>query len=121
MIVGGLLGFEGAALPVIEPTILASVVVLGAAIAFALRPPLPLACAVDRALRRWPTATPTGSRAPTLGGLRLCGRLRRRDRRAARARPRASASPPARLGRPAIARALGGAHLPSPALALVAG
>ncbi len=46
MVGGGLAGFEGADLPVIEPTILASVVVLGAAIAFAIRPPLPLACGV---------------------------------------------------------------------------
>lgn len=46
MVVGGLLGFEGAELPAVEPTILASIVVLGAAIAFALRPPVPLACAV---------------------------------------------------------------------------
>jgi hypothetical protein len=44
MVMGGMLGFGGAALPVVEPTILASIVVLGAAIAFALRPPLPLAC-----------------------------------------------------------------------------
>ncbi len=46
MILGGLLGFEGAGLPVIEPTILASIVVLGVAIAFAVRPPLGLACGV---------------------------------------------------------------------------
>ena len=46
MVLGGFLGFEGAELPVIEPTILASIVVLGAAIACALRPPLLLACGV---------------------------------------------------------------------------
>lgn len=46
MVLGGLLGLKGAGLPIIEPTILASVVVLGAAIAFAIRPPLLLACAV---------------------------------------------------------------------------
>ncbi|TPE53113.1 HupE/UreJ family protein [Amaricoccus solimangrovi] len=46
MLLGGLLGFDGAALPVAEPAILASVVVLGAAVAFASRPPLPLACGV---------------------------------------------------------------------------
>ncbi len=46
MILGGFLGFEGARLPIIEPTILASVVVLGAAIAFAIRPPLLVACGV---------------------------------------------------------------------------
>ena len=45
MIAGGLLGFEGVELPIVEPTILASVVLLGLAIAVALRPPLPVACA----------------------------------------------------------------------------
>ena len=35
MMLGGVLGLRGAALPVVEPTILASVLVLGAAIAFA--------------------------------------------------------------------------------------
>lgn len=45
MLLGGWLGYAGAALPVIEPTILASVILLGAAIAFALRPPLALSCA----------------------------------------------------------------------------
>ncbi len=46
MALGGLIGFGGIGLPVIEPTILASVVVLGAAVAFAVRPPLALACGV---------------------------------------------------------------------------
>lgn len=46
MVAGGFLGFEGADLPIVEPTILASIVVLGAAIAFAIRPSLPLACGV---------------------------------------------------------------------------
>ncbi len=44
MVAGGLLGFGGAALPVVEPAILASVVVLGLAVACALRLPLALAC-----------------------------------------------------------------------------
>ena len=68
MLVGGFLGFEGAALPVIEPTILASVVVLGAAIAFALRPPLPLACAAI-ALFGVAHGYAHGLEAPGLGGL----------------------------------------------------
>lgn len=46
MIVGSLLGARGVALPVIEPAILASVIVAGAAIAFAVRPPIAPACAV---------------------------------------------------------------------------
>jgi urease accessory protein len=68
MVIGGLLGFEGAALPVIEPTILASVVVLGAAIAFALRPPLPLACAVI-AILGLAHGCAHGLEGPELGGL----------------------------------------------------
>ena len=68
MILGGFLGFEGAALPVIEPTILASVVVLGAAIAFALRPPLALACGVI-ALFGMAHGYAHGLEAPGLGGL----------------------------------------------------
>ncbi|MFO1140956.1 MAG: HupE/UreJ family protein [Amaricoccus sp.] len=68
MIVGGFLGFEGAALPVIEPTILASVVVLGAAIAFALRPPLALACGVI-AVFGMAHGYAHGLEAPGLGGL----------------------------------------------------
>lgn len=46
MLLGGVLGFDGVELPVVEPTILASVVVLGAAVAVAARPPLAVACAV---------------------------------------------------------------------------
>jgi urease accessory protein len=65
---GGALGFEGAPLPVIEPTILASVVVLGAAIAFALRPALPLACAVI-ALFGIAHGYAHGLAGPELGGL----------------------------------------------------
>jgi len=45
MVAGGILGFEGIEAPMAEPTTLASVIVLGAAVAFALRPPLALACA----------------------------------------------------------------------------
>ena len=48
--------------------ILASVVVLGAAIAFALRPPLPLACAVI-ALFGMAHGYAHGLEAPGLGGL----------------------------------------------------
>jgi urease accessory protein len=67
MVAGGLLGFGGAALPVIEPAILASVVVLGAAIAFALRPPLAPACAVI-ALFGLAHGYAHGLEAPALGG-----------------------------------------------------
>ena len=52
----------------IEPTILASVVVLGAAIAFALRPPLLLACGVI-ALFGMAHGYAHGLEAPGLGGL----------------------------------------------------
>ncbi|MFT3974373.1 MAG: HupE/UreJ family protein [Amaricoccus sp.] len=68
MIAGGVLGFEGAALPVVEPTILASIVVLGAAIAFALRPPLALACAVIAAFGM-AHGYAHGLEGPGLGGL----------------------------------------------------
>jgi urease accessory protein len=68
MLVGGLLGFEGADMPVIEPTILASVIVLGAAIAFALRLPLALACSVV-ALFGLAHGYAHGLEGPELGGL----------------------------------------------------
>ena len=62
MVLGGALGYGGAALPVVEPTILASVLVLGAAMLFALRPPLAAGLRGDRAVRHWRTATRTASR-----------------------------------------------------------
>lgn len=68
MITGGLLGFEGAELPIVEPTILASVVVLGLAIAFALKPPLPLACAAIAAFGL-AHGYAHGLEGPELGGL----------------------------------------------------
>jgi urease accessory protein len=68
MLAGGALGYGGAPLPVIEPTILASVVVLGAAIAFALRPPLPIACAAI-ALFGLAHGYAHGLEGPALGGL----------------------------------------------------
>jgi urease accessory protein len=45
MAVGGVMGSAGAAPPGVEPVILASVIVLGAALALALRPPLAVAVA----------------------------------------------------------------------------
>ena len=99
MVVGGLLGFGGAALPVIEPTILASVIVLGLAIAFALRPPLALACAV---IALFGVAH---GYAHGLEGRRSAGCPMRRASssrpRPARARPRARLAAGA-LGRPAL-------------------
>lgn len=68
MILGGALGYEGVALPVVEPAILASVVVLGAAAAFALRPPLALACAAI-ALFGVAHGYAHGLEGPALGGL----------------------------------------------------
>lgn len=68
MILGGALGFGGAALPVVEPAILASVIVLGAAVALALRPPLPVACGVV-ALFGMAHGYAHGLEAPALGGL----------------------------------------------------
>ena len=50
MVAGAALGYRGVASPAVEPTILASVIVLGAAIACAWRPPLALACAAIAAL-----------------------------------------------------------------------
>lgn len=69
MIAGGLLGFGGMALPIVEPAILASVVVLGLAIAFALRPPLPVACATIAAFGL-AHGYAHGLEGPDLGGLR---------------------------------------------------
>jgi urease accessory protein len=66
---GGVLGFEGAPLPVVEPAIRASVIVLGAAIALALRPALPLACAAI-ALFGVAHGYAHGLEGPDLGGLR---------------------------------------------------
>lgn len=68
MVAGGVLGFGGAALPVIEPAILASIIVLGAAIAFALRPPLALASGVI-ALFGLAHGYAHGIEGPALGGL----------------------------------------------------
>ncbi|MCU1737282.1 MULTISPECIES: HupE/UreJ family protein [unclassified Pseudomonas] len=45
MLVGGVLGFEGLALPALESGIAASVLALGLAVALAVRPPLSLAIA----------------------------------------------------------------------------
>lgn len=68
MILGGALGYGGAALPVIEPAILASVVVLGAAAAFALHPPLGIACGAI-ALFGLAHGYAHGLEGPELGGL----------------------------------------------------
>lgn len=68
MVVGGFLGFEGAELPVIEPAILASVVVLGLAIALAVRPPMTLACTII-ALFGITHGYAHGLEGPELGGL----------------------------------------------------
>ena len=69
MLIGSALGFAGAALPVVEPTILASVVLLGAAIAFALRPALaPAGAAI--ALFGLAHGYAHGLEGPPLGGLR---------------------------------------------------
>ncbi len=46
MAAGGIFGSAGAALPDVEPMILASVILLGAAVALALRPPLAVAVAL---------------------------------------------------------------------------
>ena len=67
MVAGGLLGFGGAALPVVEPAILASVILLGLAIAFALRPPLALACGAV-ALFGTAHGYAHGLEGPALGG-----------------------------------------------------
>lgn len=68
MLAGGLLGFGGAALPLMEPAILASVVIFGAAIAFAVRPPLLLACGII-ALFGLAHGYAHGLEGPALGGL----------------------------------------------------
>jgi len=69
MLLGGVLGLRGAALPVVEPTILASMLVLGAAIAFAARPPLLLACGAI-AVFGVAHGHAHGLEGPALGGLR---------------------------------------------------
>jgi len=68
MVLGGVLGFEGTALPVVEPAILASVIVLGLAIALALRPPVAFACGVI-ALFGIAHGHAHGLEGPALGGL----------------------------------------------------
>lgn len=68
MVLGGALGFESVALPVVEPAILASVVVLGVAVAFAIRPPLALACGII-ALFGVAHGYAHGLEGPALGGL----------------------------------------------------
>lgn len=68
MILGGALGYGGAELPIIEPTILASVIVLGAVIAAAFRPPLALACAAI-ALFGLAHGYAHGLEGPALGGI----------------------------------------------------
>ena len=107
MMVGGMLGFGGAALPVVEPTILASVVVLGAAIAFALRPPLPLACGVI-ALFGVAHGYAHGLEGPALGGIGLRRGLRHRDGRRCICLGLGLGFVAGSLGRPVFARALGG-------------
>ncbi len=119
MLVGGFLGFGGAALPVIEPTILASVDRPRPRHRLRAAPAAAARLRGDRAVRRRPTATRTGSR---------------RRRSAACPTPPASSSPPRALhglglalgfaagglGRPALVRALG-ALTALAGLALVAG
>jgi urease accessory protein len=118
MVAGGLLGFEGAALPVVEPTILASVVVLGLAIAFAVRPPLALACAVI-ALFGLAHGFAHGLEAPALGGLPyVAGFVIATS--ALHGVGLALGLAGARLGRPALVRALG-ALTAAGGLLLVAG
>lgn len=68
MILGGALGYGGAELPIIEPTILASVIILGAVIAAAFRPPLALACAAI-ALFGLAHGYAHGLEGPALGGI----------------------------------------------------
>jgi urease accessory protein len=68
MIFGGALGYGGAMLPVVEPAILASVVILGAAAALKLRPPLALACGAI-VLFGLAHGYAHGLEGPALGGL----------------------------------------------------
>ncbi len=68
MVAGGFLGFDGAELPIVEPAVLASVIVLGLAIAVALRPPLPVACTAIAAFGL-AHGYAHGLEGPDLGGL----------------------------------------------------
>lgn len=68
MLVGGAFGLAGVALPMVEPAILASVVVLGATIALAPRLPLVPACTAI-ALFGVAHGHAHGLEAPALGGL----------------------------------------------------
>lgn len=106
MILGGLLGFGGAALPIVEPAILASVVVLGAAIALALRPPLALASAVI-ALFGAAHGYAHGLEAPALGGSAYAAGFILATA-ALHGLGLALGFAAGNLGRPAFARALGG-------------
>jgi urease accessory protein len=106
MLVGGFLGTRGAALPIVEPAILASVIVLGAAIAFALRPPLPLACAVI-ALFGLAHGYAHGLEGPALGGLAYAAGFVVATV-ALHAAGLALGVTAGRLDRPAVGRALGG-------------
>ena len=67
MVAGGVLGFGGAALPIVEPAILASVVLLGLAVACAVRLPLALASAAVAAFGV-AHGYAHGLEAPALGG-----------------------------------------------------
>lgn len=105
MLLGGVLGLGAVALPVIEPAILASVVVLGVAIALAIRPPLPLACAVVGAFGV-AHGYAHGLEAPALGGLGYFAGFGLATA-ALHAGGLGIGLGAAALGRPAVARALG--------------
>lgn len=106
MILGGALGYGGAALPAVEPAILASVIILGAVIALAARPPLALACGVI-ALFGVAHGYAHGLEGPALGGA-LYGAGFALSTAALHLAGLLIGSAAGAASRPAIARGLGG-------------
>ena len=88
MLAGGALGIAGVPVPMVEPGILASVIVLGLLVLTAARLPVALGAALVAAVR--PPARPRARRGAAGASRRrvLCRRLRARHRAAARHRPR---------------------------------
>ena len=85
MLIGGVLGFEGLALPALESGIAASVLALGLAVALAVRPPLFMAVGAT-ALFALFHGVAHGLELPEMSTLGRMRRVRRRDRCIARGR-----------------------------------
>lgn len=106
MLAGGLLGFAGVPVPLVEPAILASVVVLGAAVAFALRLPPSVACPAI-AVFGLAHGFAHGLEGPELGGAAYAAGFVV-STAALHGLGLALGFAAARVGQPAVTRALGG-------------